>query len=78
MTVAEIIDTLQQRYKPTDELYIEWWDRELVAWSVDVPVDALAWSAIVEAMDENGWDHSVVADAFQRVARTAHQGAMSA
>lgn len=54
MKVKDLIDRLQSYYKPDDELFVEYWDKETVeSYGVSQPLTEDEWLDTVEAM-ENG------------------------
>ena len=67
MKVAEIIERLNRDYTPDTELYIEWWDKEIVeSFANDSePLSEDNWAQIVERMEDGErLDQSMVAEAF--------------
>ena len=67
MKVQEIIDRLTRDYTPDTELYVEWWDKEIVESfaSVEEPLSEDQWTEIVERMEDGErQDQSMIADAF--------------
>lgn len=67
MKVSEIIERLNRDYQPDTELYVEWWDKEIVESFVsqDEPISDDDWTRIVEKMEDGErQDQSMVADAF--------------
>lgn len=67
MKVSEIIERLNREYTPDTELYVEWWDKEIVESFVsqDDPISDDDWVRVVEKMEDGErQDQSMVADAF--------------
>lgn len=54
MKVKDLIERLQSYYKPDDELFVEYWDKETVeAYGTSRKMDDDEWTSAVEVM-ENG------------------------
>lgn len=67
MKVAEIIERLNRDYQPDTEIYIEWWDKELIEQfaNEDEPLSEDQWVEIVERMEDGErQDQSMIAEAF--------------
>lgn len=53
MQVKNLIERLTQFYKPEDEIFVEYWDKETVeSYGTSREMTDEEWSAVVEAMEE--------------------------
>ena len=50
MLVSQIIEVLQANYKPTDSLYIEWWDKEGI--DLGEPISNDVWARAIEIAED--------------------------
>lgn len=57
MLVSQVIETLQSSYKPTDEIYIDWWDTDVVQ-DPDNPISEEAWKRAIKIAEDA--DHSYI------------------
>lgn len=70
MKVSQLIEQLQRDYSPDTELYVEYWDKEIVEnfmWEEENPPKLTddEWGSIVEAMENSErLDQSMVADSL--------------
>jgi hypothetical protein len=53
MFVEDVIKTLQENYKPTDELFIEWWDADLFRDDNGEPIESMVWSKAIHLVEQN-------------------------
>ncbi len=51
MKVSQAIRMLNDNYQPDDEIYIEWWGKDVFDYSEDNPVTDEEWSIAVESAE---------------------------
>lgn len=77
MQVQKLIEQLQQNYTPETELYVEYWDKEIVdgyMWVGDKSPELTddEWADVVQAMENSErLDQSMVADSLVEEAKAA-------
>lgn len=77
MQVQKLIEQLQQHYTPETELYVEYWDKEIVEnfmWEGENSPTLTddEWVSVVEAMENSErLDQSMVADSLVEEAKAA-------
>lgn len=52
MLVRQIIEVLQERYSPETELFIEWWDKEGIEYSMGEAINNDVWARAVEIAED--------------------------
>ena len=69
MKVQEIIERLNRDYQPDTELYVEWWDKEIVERFADANLLDEEWTQVVERMEDGErLDQSLIADELTEAA----------
>ena len=77
MKVSKLIEQLERDYTPDTELYVEYWDKEIVQsymWVGDKSPELTddEWAEVVEAMENSErLDQSMVADSLVEEAKAA-------
>jgi len=66
MKISDIVEHLQEKYDPNDEIVIAWWDRDLFAKydpdkDDDIPLTKKEWTRALELMarDSSAWSDNI-------------------
>ena len=79
MLVSQVIEIMQANYKPTDSIYIEWWDHDLFQ-DEDNSLTEETWARAVEIAEDadHSYLHGLVWEMLQEaVSQSKEEGPVS-